>query len=256
MEPIVSIVTVTFNVVGIIRDTIDSVLNQQFDNFEYIIIDGGSTDGTMDIINAYSSSFSYVISEPDKGIYDAMNKGVMFAKGDWIIFMNAGDSFVNNKVLSTLFLDDNINNNVDVIYGDTIVKYPWGTSLLKGRFFTNNDINLPFCHQSTLVRTSLMKHTPFDLSYKVASDYNFFYTLYKKGHVFLYCNLSIALYDAIGFSTERVLETYIEVSRTIGNNHGLNYLLKLCYFRLRTFMIRLIPQFVLDKYRKHRYTSS
>lgn len=255
MDPIVSIVTVTFNAANLIDNTISSVISQQFNNFEYIVIDGGSTDGTLEIINKYSSHISYFISETDKGIYDAMNKGIIASKGDWIIFMNAGDSFVNNEVLNILF-SNNIDSNVDVIYGDTIVKYPWGNCSLKGRFFTKKDVNLPFCHQSTFVRTSLMKHEPFDLSYKVASDYKFFYTLYKNGREFQYCNIPIAIYDAIGFSTERVLDTFIEVSRVTNSNHGLRYVLRLCYFRLRTLMISFIPQLVLDKYRKYRYMPS
>lgn len=252
MDPIVSIVTVTFNAANLIDNTIYSIVNQQFNGFEYIVVDGGSTDGTLEIINKYSSHISYFISETDKGIYDAMNKGIIASKGDWIIFMNAGDSFVNNEVLNILF-SNNIDINVDVIYGDTIVKYPWGNCSLKGRFFTKKDVNLPFCHQSTFVRTSLMKHTPFDLSYKVAADYNFFYTLYKNGREFQYCNIPIAIYDAIGFSTNKVLETYIEVCRSNGSNNSWQFKFRLFLFKIRRVVMIILPQKLVNSYRKHKY---
>lgn len=252
---LISIITVSYNAKDFIKDTIESVINQRYKYFEYILIDGGSTDGTVDIIKMYLPYISYFVSESDEGIYDAMNKGVVAAKGDWVIFMNAGDRFVNSEVLSAI-LFSTIDKNAAVIYGNTIAKYPWGNCLLKSNFFSKKDINLPFCHQSTFVRNSLIKKAPFDLSYKVAADYNFFYTLYRQGHKFHYCNLSIALYDAIGFSAERVLDAYVEVARVTGNNHGLNYILRLYYFRLRTFIMSFIPQSVVDKYRMHRYASS
>lgn len=252
MDPIVSIVTVTFNAANLIDNTISSVISQQFNNFEYIVIDGGSTDGTLEIINKYSSHISYFISEPDKGIYDAMNKGVAVAKGEWVIFMNAGDCFVDNQVLSTIF-HSNVNTKADIIYGNTIAKYPWGKCLIKGNFFSKHDINLPFCHQSTFVRTSLMRSIPFDLSYIIAADYNFFYTLYKLGKSFKFIDISIALYDAIGFSTNKVLETYIEVCRSNGTNNSWQFKFRLFLFKTRRVVMIILPQKLVNYYRKHKY---
>ena len=97
-----SIVTVSYNAVATIESTILSVINQTYSNVEYIIIDGGSTDGTVDIIKKYQDKISYWISEPDQGIYDAMNKGLKIASGEWINFMNSGDSFVHTEVLENL----------------------------------------------------------------------------------------------------------------------------------------------------------
>ena len=101
--PKISVVTVCYNAVETIEKTILSVINKTYQNIEYIIIDGASTDGTVDIINRYRDKIAYFVSEPDKGIYDAMNKGINAATGDWISFMNAGDTFYCNKTIHRLF---------------------------------------------------------------------------------------------------------------------------------------------------------
>ena len=99
----ITIVTVTYNCSKILKETLESCINQDYENVEYIIIDGASTDGTLDIINQHSENISFILSEPDKGIYDAMNKGIEHATGEWIFFLNAGDKFYSNKTLSDLF---------------------------------------------------------------------------------------------------------------------------------------------------------
>lgn len=251
---LISIITVSYNAKESITNTVISVISQDYKQFEYIIIDGGSTDGTLDVIELYLPYLSYYISEPDKGIYDAMNKGVAVAKGEWVIFMNAGDCFVDNQVLSTIFLS-NVNTKADIIYGNTIAKYPWGKCLIKGNFFSKHDINLPFCHQSTFVRTSLIKSIPFDLSYRIAADYNFFYTLYKLGKRFKHVDISIALYDTIGFSTNKVLETYIEVCRSNGSNNSWQFKFRLFFFKIRRLAMFTLPKKLVNSYRKYKYRS-
>ena len=101
-DTLISVVTVSYNAVSTIEQTILSVINQTYPNVEYIIIDGGSTDGTVDIIKKYADKIAYWVSEPDKGIYDAMNKGVVVATGEWINFMNAGDIFTDSDVIDKL----------------------------------------------------------------------------------------------------------------------------------------------------------
>ena len=116
--PKVSIITVVYNGIEFLEETIKSVIAQTYPNIEYIIVDGGSKDGTLDIIKKYEAHISKWISEPDKGIYDAMNKGIDLATGDWQNFLNAGDSFVDNNVLEKIFTTNL--ENITLVYGDII----------------------------------------------------------------------------------------------------------------------------------------
>lgn len=115
--PKISIITVVYNAVKTVEETIKSVLAQSYQNIEFLIIDGGSTDGTLDILKRYSNPKISWISEPDKGIYDAMNKGIRMAKGEWIYFLGADDTFYNDQVLSDIFENPDY-ANVDLIYGN------------------------------------------------------------------------------------------------------------------------------------------
>lgn len=118
-KPLISIITVVFNGEKYLEETIKSVINQTYENVEYIIIDGGSSDGTLDIIKKYEERIDYWVSEKDKGIYDAMNKGIDVASGEWLNFMNAGDKLNGKEILKYVFINSNIKNS-DFIYSDTI----------------------------------------------------------------------------------------------------------------------------------------
>lgn len=247
----ISVVTVVYNAKDLIAGTVNSVLNQDYGEIEYIIVDGGSTDGTMDYLNSCKECFAHLVSERDEGIYDAMNKGTKLATGEWILFMNAGDCFVNNHVLSDVFTEKDY-NQVSVIYGDTIANYTWGKAFLPARFFSQKDINLPFCHQSAFVRTDLMRKHPFDLSYKVAADYNLFYTLYKECRTFKHIELPVSQYDTTGFSTTRVISTYREVAKTKGEVGTLFYYHTLCILYIRELVMKIIPLSWVNALRKEK----
>lgn len=135
--PLITIITVAYNAVKDIENTILSVLNQTYPNIEYIIIDGGSTDGTLDIIKKYEDKISYWVSEADKGIYDAMNKGALKATGEWLNFMNAGDTFYDQQVLEKVFKDNDW-SDADVIYGDINIEYPKKKKVKKTITFKKN----------------------------------------------------------------------------------------------------------------------
>lgn len=117
MKPLISVVTISFNAANTIERTIQSVLSQSYKNLEYIIIDGGSSDGTLDIIRKYEDRLVW-ISEPDNGIYDAMNKGIRISKGEWLNFMNAGDRFASNDVLEKIFSYE-YPEDIKFLYSDT-----------------------------------------------------------------------------------------------------------------------------------------
>lgn len=131
-KPLISIITISYNSCLTIEDTILSVINQTYPHIEYIVIDGGSKDGTVDIIKRYENKISYWISEPDKGIYYAMNKGIAATTGEWINFINCGDSFYDKNVIARLF-KDSIGENYSVVYGNTVFQYSDHTEIEANR---------------------------------------------------------------------------------------------------------------------------
>lgn len=166
----ISVVTVCYNAADTIEKTMLSVLNQTYHDIEYIIIDGGSTDGTVEIIRKYADRIAYWVSEPDKGIYDAMNKGIKVATGEWINFMNAGDEFYDKNVLTNILSTDSI-NEYSFLFSDFYV-YESGVQI-KIRASYKQGILL---HQSVIYKRELHNKlgnyivTP----HYIVSDYLFF----------------------------------------------------------------------------------
>lgn len=200
----ISVVTVCYNAVDTIEKTILSVINQTYQDVEYIIIDGASKDGTVDLINNYRDKVSHFVSEPDKGIYDAMNKGINVATGDWINFMNAGDTFYDSEVISEVVKE--LDKDVDVVFGD--VAYKIEGVLYRERakpFYENLPLHhsMGFNHQSTFVKTEVARRLKFDLKYKLASDYNMIISIYRNNGFFQQLkNTIVALYDVDGISAK------------------------------------------------------
>lgn len=233
--PLVTIVTVVYNNVTEIEETILSVLEQTYSNIEYIIIDGGSTDGTINCIKKYSSQISYWISEPDKGVYDAMNKGISKAVGEWINFMNSGDVFFSRNTLSNFL--NYANEDVDVVFGDTLIKRKKHQQIkyaeLKGNDFPG------LCHQSVFVRTNLMKQYKFELKYKIAADFNFLYKLFVEGYKFLYIPLVISVYDVShGLSADNRAKLYLECCAIKKEKKNFR---KLLIYRMKDLLSKILP---------------
>lgn len=197
--PKITIVTVCYNCKEYIEGTLLSVINQDYRNIEYIIVDGASTDGTLEIINSIIKDLETIvklISEPDNGIYDAMNKGLENASGDWIIFMNGGDKFASSKVLSEIFNSPNDYEGIAVLYGDTIQKYNGIGSF--HRSYANADCERVYgnvCHQATLVRSELWKKVGFPMAYRICADFASLKMIYKLGGKFQYLPITIAEFD-------------------------------------------------------------
>lgn len=214
--PKISIITITYNADKTLENTINSVINQNYRNIEYIIIDGGSTDKTIDIIKKYQEKISYWISEPDNGIYDAMNKGVRLAHGKWINFMNSGDRFYDSNVLLKLF-NNPISDKYSCVFGDTIFLYSDGKSLEVKYGDRSIHRIMPSCHQSIFCRSDVLKKHPFNLKYKLAADLDFFNNLRNNNHKYKYINTIVSIYDASeGISSINKEKLKLEVKAILG----------------------------------------
>jgi glycosyltransferase involved in cell wall biosynthesis len=208
IKPKVTVVTVTYNAEEFLERTIKSVIEQDYENIEYIIIDGGSTDRTVEIIRKYEKYISYWISEPDEGIYDAMNKGIDVATGEWINFMNAGDSFSDNNVISKIFFLKNLNS---IIYGDYyLVSESGNCSYQNAKLLYEIQKHMISPHQSFFIEISLMKKDRFSKEYKIASDYDFLLKCYKAGIKFMYLKLPISKYLVGGYSESNKVQLNLE----------------------------------------------
>lgn len=226
-NPKISVVTVCYNAADTIEETILSILNQTYDYVEYIIIDGGSTDGTVDIIKKYSDRLAYWVSEPDKGIYDAMNKGIDAATGDYINFMNSGDRFVDNGILTQV--SKNLNQNQDIVYGDIIKESGTTQTRLFALPIDKMNVDDPIPHPASFTKRELLKHNKFDTSFRIAADYDFFYKQYYAKKNFLYIGIPVAFFKDGGISSnalrERLLENYKIQQKplTVGRNIYIHY---------------------------------
>ena len=250
----ISVVTVCYNAVQTLEKTMLSVLNQTYPDVEYIIIDGGSTDGTVNIIKKYADRLAYWVSEPDKGIYDAMNKGIDVATGEWINFMNAGDTFyeVNTLAQACTFMEGQV---ADIVYGDAKYIYEWGDIIRKPFALSELRKHMIFCHQSAFVKIDLIKKCKFSLKYQISDDYNFFYQQYMLNQHFLYLPICISIFDAVdGISSRNYLAYLKEYARINGKKDTI--LWKLFYYKtwilvsIKNFLKSILPQkivFVLKK---------
>ncbi len=165
----ISVITVTYNSISTLQKTIESFINQDYSNKELIIIDGNSTDGTVDLIRQYSHAIKYWISEPDKGIPDALNKGIKAAKGNWLYFLSSDDVFYRNNVLTEVFQQDH--QGLDMIYGNVILKSTG--KVHDGEFNLKKITRKNICHQSQFFnKTYFEKLGNYNLKYQLLSDFD------------------------------------------------------------------------------------
>lgn len=256
-KPLITIVTVAYNAIQLIEATIKSVISQSYTSIEYIIIDGGSTDGTIDIIKKYDKYLAYWISESDKGIYDAMNKGIEKASGKWINFLNAGDTFYDNYVIE--HVAKQVDDNLDIIYGNTHLIYSFGDYIVKGGKVSSQQY-MPFCHQSSFSSTKLMKRYGFDLRYKICADKNFFYIAYNNHAKYKYVDMLISNYEAEdGISANNLQKAIYEMGLIEGKTHLLQWKLKyftiLVYSNVLKLAKRILPTSIFQFIRKQKVKS-
>ncbi|MCH4183428.1 MAG: glycosyltransferase [Prevotella sp.] len=201
----ISIITVCFNAANDLRKTIESVKNQTCKSLEYIVIDGGSRDDTLNIIKGSNDVINFWISEPDNGIYDAMNKGIKKATGEWLIFMNAGDVFVTDKVLEEF--SEKLSDNIDILRGNIVRIYDKFKAVSQGITSQNptlmDMISGSFHHQACLIRRKLfLNYGLYSTEYKLCSDWKFFFDCVVLHHVKTrYVNYTVAAFRMDGASS-------------------------------------------------------
>jgi glycosyltransferase involved in cell wall biosynthesis len=214
--PLISVITVVYNGAEFIVETMMSLLHQTFDNFEYVIIDGGSSDQTLQKIDQFKSYIDLVVSEPDKGIYDAMNKGILCSKGTWVYFLNCQDAFFDrNTLLSASRVLKNcatfvFAGVVQVRSGKSFLTYP---EELKGALTSRGLFKSKFCHQALFVkRSAYIEYGLFDLKFKVFADFALIYRIIANTGGYSREQLNIAKFDLSGVSSDwrRSVSHYVE----------------------------------------------
>lgn len=217
-----SIITINYNHIEGLKRTIESVINQTSINYEFIIIDGGSTDGSVDIIKEYEKQVAYWISEKDNGVYHAMNKGVAQAQGDYCIFMNSGDCFHSSKVLKSLEKYED-----DIVCGQ-VSSFPSGHHKPTISLVDLLRISLP--HQAMFIKRELLIKHPYDERYKILSDWKF-------------C-LETLVIDNCSFRTVEIIVADYEDGGISSNSNGLLPLER------EQILKELFPQRILVDYQK------
>jgi glycosyltransferase involved in cell wall biosynthesis len=223
MNPTLSVITVVYNNVKDIERTMLSVLNQTFSDLEYIVIDGGSKDGTLDILQRYQSKLKHLISEPDQGIYDAMNKGISLAKGKYVLFMNSGDEIYGKETVAEVFESA---SSADIYYGETEMYNDQWQSLGQRRHHAPEVFSwksfrqgMSVSHQAIYIKRSLIE--PFDLKYKYSADIDWILKAAKKASYIVNTRMYVAKYLVGGVSKKKHLASLKERFIILSKHYGI-----------------------------------
>ncbi|MDD2625831.1 MAG: glycosyltransferase family 2 protein [Bacteroidales bacterium] len=223
INPKISIITVTYNAEKVLAKTLDSIRKQEYNNIESIIVDGASNDRTVDIIKEYSDVVTKWISEPDKGLYDAMNKGLDMATGDYVWFLNAGDTITKKDILSYFFNQEFVMR--DIYYGDTIIVDENGNKIGGRRLKPKNEISwksfkwgMLVCHQSVLVKRTIAPR--YNLDYKIAADYEWVLESFKRARYIKGTHHFISSFLRGGLSQKNIIRANIERFKIMKQYYG------------------------------------
>jgi len=242
VHPKFSIITVTYNAGAVLEDTIQSVITQTYRNVEYIIVDGGSKDHTLDIINRYREHIHTLVSEPDKGLYDAMNKGIRLATGDYLCFLNAGDELHEDDTLQLMVHSITGTELPDVLYGETAIVDEEGHFLRMRRLSAPENLNwksfkdgMLVCHQAFFPRRELAE--PYDLRYRFSADFDWCIRIMKKSHTLHNTHLTLIDYLSEGMTTRNHRASLHERFRIMCRHYGyLSTLAHHAWFALRLLL--------------------
>lgn len=223
--PKFSVITVCYNAEATLEDTIQSVISQTYHHVEYIIVDGASKDRTMDIVNRYRERISVVVSEPDKGLYDAMNKGIRLATGDYLCFLNAGDSFHEDDTLQQMVHSIHTLQLPDVLYGETELVDHEGHFLRMRRLQAPEHLTwksfrqgMLVCHQAFFARRDLVM--PYDLRYRFSADFDWCIKIMKQSKVLHNTHLTLIDYLSEGMTTRNHKASLKERFRIMARHYG------------------------------------
>ena len=222
-KPLLTVITVVYNNVADIERSMLSVLNQTYAGIEYIVIDGASTDGTLQIIERYQDKLAKLVSEKDKGIYDAMNNGIKAATGDYIIFMNSGDEFYANDTVGHVFASA---EGADIYYGETEMMDEVGNNLGRRRHaapeaFTWKDFRygMSISHQAIYIKRSLVE--PYDPKYQLSADIDWILRAAKKAKKIVNVHAYVARYMVGGISKHKHRQSLLERFDIMKKHYGL-----------------------------------
>ena len=224
--PKFSIITVTYNAEAVLEDTIQSVISQTYHHVEYIIVDGASKDSTLSIIDRYRDRITRIVSEPDKGLYDAMNKGIRLATGDYLCFLNAGDSFHEDDTLQQMVRSISGNELPDVLYGETELVDKEGHFIRMRRLAAPEVLTwrsfkqgMLVCHQAFFAKASLVE--PYDLQYRFSADFDWCIRVMKKARTLHNTHLTLIDYLEEGMTTQNRQASLRERFRIMARHYGL-----------------------------------
>jgi len=262
--PKVSVVTICYNAKCELPLTMESVLAQDYSDFEYIIQEGASTDGSSSVIESYRSKFeergiNFIYNHgKDAGIYDAMNKGVQAANGEYINFMNAGDCFYSESVLSSIFSADSSSQEKSptIIYGDC-AEYEYGRFNLFIKNMKGIEEVMPFSHQSVFAKRDFLIEHPFNLSYRYSADYDFLLTAYDLGVEFADCKEIVCITNKDGLSSVNYHDMLIESANILKSHnkyhHSEKELAKIeRILKLKQFVLDHFPVFIKKAIRSYQ----
>ncbi len=248
MSSKISVVTVVLNAGDLLECTLKSIRDQRYDSIEYIVIDGGSKDNTLVLIEEYKQIISKWISEPDSGLYSAMNKGLHLASGEYVMFLNAGDIFYNDEVLSQIFSSSKPDS--DVYYGETMIIDQQGKELGMRRLKAPEQLTwkslidgMLICHQSFIVKRSIC--TDYNLKYKIASDFDWMLNCLKRTKSISNTHLIISKFLDGGLNKQNIRKALSERFLIMIRNYNF-FLVVLNHFRIGY-------RFAVSYYKNRRY---
>lgn len=257
--PNVSVVTITLNNREGLRSTMASVFAQTYPAVEYIIVDGQSTDGSVELIESQAQRIARWVSEPDNGIYDALNKGIALSQGEWIIFMNAGDVFFDASTLRTVFANP-IAPGAVFLYGHHHTRYPDHIMPRTAGALRDFWRGPPFSHQALLVRSAFQKAHRYNVRNRIAADFELLFGAFQRGHGFQAIDTPIAIVAAGGVSDRDRLQSiwsHYGVVRAFDASTRVHayYLGAALACLLKQVIAAVLPRSWTDRIRRHRHLS-